>query len=107
MVVLLFLEVHRLAGEDRAIKAIEAAINSPLLNDNDIAGAKWILLNITSSEGDYEFTMDEVEMIQNYVREQTGENTDVILGMGYDETLGDKLGITIIATGFRHKDPFY
>lgn len=96
----------QVAGEDRAIKAIEAAINSPLLNDNDIAGAKWILLNITSSEGEHEFTMDEVEMIQNYVRQQTGENTDVILGMGYDETLGDKLGITIIATGFRHKDPF-
>ncbi|MES2646752.1 MAG: cell division protein FtsZ [Bacteroidota bacterium] len=96
----------QMAGEDRAIKAIEAAINSPLLNDNDIAGAKWILLNITSSEGDFEFTMDEVEMIQNYVRTQTGDNTDVILGMGYDESLGDKLGITIIATGFRHKDPF-
>lgn len=96
----------RMSGEDRAIKAIEAAINSPLLNDNDIAGAKWILLNISSSEGDHEFTMDEVEMIQNYVRQQTGDNTDVILGMGYDETLGDQLGITIIATGFRHKDPF-
>ncbi len=96
----------QVAGEDRAIKAIEAAINSPLLNDNDISGAKWILLNITSSEGEFEFTMDEVEMIQNYVREQTGENTDVILGMGYDEALVDKLGITIIATGFRHKDPF-
>jgi cell division protein FtsZ len=96
----------RMTGEDRAIKAIEAAINSPLLNDNDIAGAKWILLNITSSEGDFEFTMDEVEMIQNYVRQQTGENTDVILGMGYDDTLGEQLGITIIATGFAHKDPF-
>lgn len=96
----------QVAGEDRAIKAIEAAINSPLLNDNDIAGAKWILLNINSSEGEFEFTMDEVEMIQNYVRQQTGDNTDVILGMGYDESLGDKIGITIIATGFRHKDPF-
>lgn len=94
------------AGEDRALKAIEAAINSPLLNDNDISGAKWILLNITSSEGDHEYTMDEVEIIQNYIREQAGDNTDVILGMGYDSTLGDKLGITIIATGFRHKDPF-
>ncbi|CAN5757016.1 cell division protein FtsZ [soil metagenome] len=96
----------QMAGEDRAIKAIEAAINSPLLNDNDISGAKWILLNITSSENEFEFTMDEVEMIQNYVRTQTGDNTDVILGMGYDDSLGDKLGITIIATGFRHKDPF-
>ncbi len=96
----------QVAGEDRALKAIEAAINSPLLNDNDIAGAKWLLLNITSSEGEFEFTMDEVEMIQDYVRKQTGDSTDVILGMGYDDTLGENLGITIIATGFQHKDPF-
>lgn len=94
------------SGEGRAIKAIEAATNSPLLNDNDIRGAKWILLNITSAEGDHEYTMEEVEIIQEYVREQTGESTDVILGMGYDETLGDQIGITIIATGFSHKDPF-
>ena len=93
-------------GDNRALMAIESAINSPLLNDNDIRGAKWILLNITSSEGDHEFTMDEVEEIQNYVRQLTGENTDVILGMGYDSDLGDQLGITLIATGFAHKDPF-
>jgi cell division protein FtsZ len=96
----------QMAGEDRAVKAIEAAINSPLLNDNDISGAKWILLNIVSSVGEHEYTMDEVETIQQYVRHQTGENTDVILGMGYDNTLGDALAITIIATGFQHKDPF-
>jgi cell division protein FtsZ len=94
------------AGENRALKAIESATNSPLLNDNDIRGAKWILLNITSAEGDHEYTMEEVEIIQNYVREQTGETTDVILGMGYDDTLGEQIGITIIATGFHHKDPF-
>lgn len=94
------------SGENRAQRAIEAAINSPLLNDNDIRGAKWILLNICSAEGEHEYTMDEVEIIQNYVREQSGEDTDVILGMGYDEDLGDNLGITIIATGFDHKDPF-
>jgi cell division protein FtsZ len=76
------------------------------LNDNDIRGAKWILININSSEGDHEFTMDEVEVIQNYLLDQAGEGTDVILGMGYDNTLGDKLGITLIATGFDHKDPF-
>ena len=94
------------SGENRAQRAIEAATNSPLLNDNDIRGAKWILLNITSAEGDHEYTMEEVEIIQEYVRQQTGESTDVILGMGYDESLGDQLGITIIATGFSHKDPF-
>ena len=94
------------AGENRAQKAIEEALNSPLLNDNDIRGAKWILINITSATGEHEFTMDEVEVIQNYLLTQAGENTDVILGMGYDTNLGDKLGITLIATGFEHKDPF-
>ncbi|MCB0710088.1 MAG: cell division protein FtsZ [Chitinophagaceae bacterium] len=93
-------------GEDRAQTAIEQAINSPLLNDNDIKGAKWILININSSEGEHEFTMDEVEVIQNYLLSQAGENTDVILGLGYDNNLGAKIGITLIATGFEHKDPF-
>jgi cell division protein FtsZ len=94
------------SGEGRAHRAIEEALNSPLLNDNDIRGAKWILININSCEGQNEFTMDEVEVIQNYLLSQAGENTDVILGLGYDNTLGDKLGITLIATGFEHKDPF-
>jgi cell division protein FtsZ len=94
------------SGENRAHKAIEEALNSPLLNDNDIKGAKWILININSCEGENEFTMDEVEIIQSHLITQAGEGTDVILGLGYDNTLGDKLGITLIATGFEHKDPF-
>ena len=94
------------SGENRAQKAIEEALSSPLLNDNDIQGAKWILININSAQGEHEFTMDEVEIIQNYLLTQAGENTDVILGMGYDNTLGDRIGITLIATGFEHKDPF-
>jgi cell division protein FtsZ len=93
-------------GENRAQRAIEAALNSPLLNDNEIRGAKWILININSAEGDHEFTMDEVEIIQNYLLSQAGDNTDVILGLGYDNTLGEQIGITLIATGFQHKDPF-
>jgi len=93
-------------GENRAQRAIEEALNSPLLNDNDIRGAKWILLNINSAEGDYECSMDELETINNYLRERTGENSDVIMGMGYDASLGEKIGITLIATGFEHKDPF-
>ena len=93
-------------GEDRAQTAIENALNSPLLNDNDIRGAKWILININSSEGEHEFTMDEVEVIQNYLLSQAGEDTDVILGLGYDNTLGSEISITLIATGFEHKDPF-
>src|SRR5258707_4493922 len=93
-------------GDSRAQKAIEEALNSPLLNDNDISGAKWILININSSEGEHEFTMDEVEIIQNYLLTQAGEHTDVIMGLGYDNSLGSSLGITLIATGFDHKDPF-
>jgi cell division protein FtsZ len=93
-------------GENRAQEAIESALASPLLNDNDIRGAKWILININSAEGDHEFTMDEVEVIQNYLLSQAGPDTDVILGLGYDQTLGNQIGITLIATGFEHKDPF-
>jgi len=93
-------------GDNRAQKAIEETLNSPLLNDNDIRGAKWILININSSEGEHEFTMDEVEVIQNFLLSQAGEHTDVILGLGYDNTLGASLGITLIATGFEHRDPF-
>jgi cell division protein FtsZ len=94
-------------GENRAHKAIEEALNSPLLNDNDIRGAKWILININSAEGEHEFTMDEVEVIQNYLLSHAGEETDVILGLGYDNSLDKKIGITLIATGFEHKSPFY
>jgi len=93
-------------GENRAQTAIENALNSPLLNDNDIRGAKWILININSAEGEHEFTMDEVEVIQNHLIGQAGEDTDVILGLGYNNTLGSELSITLIATGFEHKDPF-
>ena len=93
-------------GEERAQRAIEEALTSPLLNDNDIKGAKWILININSAEGEHECTMDELETINNYLRMQAGEDTDVIVGMGYDPTLDKKIGITLIATGFEHKDPF-
>lgn len=93
-------------GEDRAQRAIEEALSSPLLNDNEISGAKWILININSSEGEHEFTMDEVDVIQNHLLSQAGEHSDVILGLGYDNSLGSKIGITLIATGFEHRDPF-
>ncbi len=93
-------------GEDRAQRAIEEALNSPLLNDSDIKGAKWILININSAEGDDECTMDELETINNYLRMQAGESTDVIVGTGYDNTLGGKISITLVATGFDAKDPF-
>lgn len=93
-------------GEDRAQVAIESAVNSPLLNDSEIRGAKWILVNITSAEGDFEITMDEEDTIMSYLRQQSGDDADVIKGIGFDESLGEKIGVTIIATGFEHKDPF-
>jgi len=86
-------------GEERARKAISDAINSPLLEDNDIRGAQNILLNITS--GTKEVTMDEVTEITNYVEEEAGYGTDVIWGLCKDETLGERVGVTIIATGFK------
>ena len=84
-------------GEDRAIRAAKGALNSPLLNDNDIKGAKKVLINITS--GSEEATVDEIGIINEYVQEAAG-NTDVIFGVCDDPSLGDKLSVTIIATGF-------
>lgn len=85
-------------GEERAIDAIQAALESPLLNNNDIIGAKNILLNITS--GTEEITMDEVGVITDYVQEVVGDNASIIWGTGTDENLEDKVCVTIIATGF-------
>lgn len=85
-------------GEDRARKAVQAALSSPLLEDNDIRGAQHILLNITS--GKVEVTMDEIFQITEYVQAEAGYGTDLIWGNCYDESLGDKLSVTIIATGF-------
>ena len=92
------------AGENRALHAVEQALNSPLLNDSDIRGAKWLLLNITSASGQYEHTMDEAEAIQAYVQQMAGDNCDVILGMGHDPNLDDKIAVTVIATGFNYKE---
>ena len=87
------------SGENRAIKAVQEALTSPLLNDNDIAGAKYVLLNITY--GDKEVLMDEISDITDYIQDEAGSTADVIWGHGYDETLGDALSVTLIATGFQ------
>lgn len=89
-------------GESRAMKAVEAALSSPLLNDNDIHGARYILLNMTY--GAKEVMMDEISEITDYIEEAAGVGADVIWGHGYDESLGDKLSLTIIATGFGTDD---
>ena len=85
-------------GENRAERAIEEAMNSPLLNDNEIAGATDILLYITTGSDD--ITMDEITEITDYVQIESGNNAETIWGVGKDETLGNNIGITIIATGF-------
>ena len=90
-------------GEDRARKAVDVALNSPLLEDNDIRGARHILLNITS--GSKEVTMDEVYEITEFVQGEAGEDTDLIWGNCYDETLGDRIAVTVIATGFEEINP--
>ena len=90
-------------GEGRAINAVQEALNSPLLNDNNIEGAKYILLNITY--GDIEVTMDEIGEITDYIQEEAGSTADVIWGHGYDPSLGNKLSVTLVATGF-NSSPF-
>ncbi len=85
-------------GEDRALKAVRSALSSPLLNDNDISGAKHILLNISS--GSREVLMDEVADITNYIQEACGYTSEVIWGNCIDESLEDKISVTVIATGF-------
>jgi cell division protein FtsZ len=85
-------------GENRAIKAIEMALNSPLLNDNNIEGANNLLLYIAS--GKDEITMDEVSEITDYIQEKTKNSAEVIWGNGIDESLEDNISVTIIATGF-------
>lgn len=93
-----------IAGENRALRAVEEALNSPLLNDNDIRGAKWILLNVTSAPGDFEHTLDELDEVQAYVQQMAGDNCDLIMGVGHDPALEDRIGVTVIATGFNHKE---
>ena len=86
-------------GEERAIRCVQEAMNSPLLNDNNIYGAKYVLLNITY--GDKEVLMDEISQITDYIQDEAGSTADVIWGHGYDPSLGDKLCVTLIATGFK------
>jgi cell division protein FtsZ len=86
------------SGDNRAIQAVDAAMSSPLLNDDDIRGAKGILLNITS--GTEEIRMDEVTQITEYVQQAAANETEIIWGVCYDDTLEDEIAVTLIATGF-------
>jgi cell division protein FtsZ len=85
-------------GESRAIDAVTKALASPLLNDNEIKGANYILLNITS--GTEEITMDEIGDITDFIQDEAGLTADVIWGNCTDISLGEKVSVTVIATGF-------
>ena len=85
-------------GENRAKDAIISALDSPLLNDNKITGAKNVLLLIVS--GSNEITLDEIGEINDHIQAEAGYNANIIMGVGEDETLGEAIAVTIIATGF-------
>ncbi len=89
-------------GDNRAIRAAEAALESPLLNDSHIEGARYILLNIVS--GTEEVTMDEVADINDFIQAQAGQTADIIMGIGNDPELGSSVSVTVIATGFKTND---
>ena len=89
------------SGEKRALRAVEQALISPLLNDNDISGARHVLLNIMSGSDDIE--MDEFGEITDFIQEAAGGTAELITGYGTDPSLGDNVSVTIIATGFNSK----
>ncbi len=90
-------------GENRAIEAVTAALDSPLLNDNDITGAEQVLLKIVSGEGDDEIRISELEIIKNQIQKAAGRDVNIIEGIGNDASLEGAVSITVIATGFETK----
>jgi len=89
-------------GNNRAIEAVTEALNSPLLSDNDIKGARNILFSVTYGKN-AEISMDELAEITDYIMEEVGENTDLFWGHGFDDNLEDELQVTIVATGFNQR----
>jgi cell division protein FtsZ len=92
-------------GDDRAMRAVNQALNSPLLDDNKIQGASDLLVNI--SYGDEEATMDEYATINEYLQAETGSDANLKCGLCYDENLGRSLSVTVIATGFNRVENRY
>jgi cell division protein FtsZ len=88
-------------GQNRAEDVIKTALSSPLLDDNSIKGADNVLLYISS--GTDEIKMDEVTEITDFIQEEAGQNADILWGYGIDESLGDKISVTVVATGFDSK----
>lgn len=96
----------RASGENRAVKAIENALSSPLLNSNDITGASSILINISSGNGDHEITMDELGEITDYMYDVASDDALIIRGLSRDESLNEEISVTVIATGFESNSIF-
>lgn len=93
------------SGENKAREAIVGALDSPLLNNNKISGAKNVLLLIVSGEN--EVTMDEIGTINDYIQSEAGNNANIIMGIGEDMELGDKISVTVVATGFPAEDQIF
>ena len=91
------------SGENRAIEAVEGALDSPLLNDNDIFGAEQVLLKIVTGSGDDEIKMSELNKIKSKIQEAAGNDVNIIEGIGIDEELKSSISVTVIATGFEQK----
>ena len=90
-------------GENRAIEAVVSALDSPLLNDNDIFGAQHVLLKIVTGDGEGEIRMSELSKIKDKIQDSAGNNVNIIEGIGIDPNLGNAISVTIIATGFEQK----
>ncbi len=94
------------SGENRAIRAIENALSSPLLNSNDVTGANSILINISSGTGEHEITMDELGEITDFMYESASDDALIIRGLSKDENLSDEICVTVIASGFEANNIF-
>ena len=92
-------------GSTRALSSVRSALDSPLLNDNHIEGARSVLLLIVSGSGEHEVTLDEIGEINDYIQDQAGRQVDIIMGIGEDPHLDGALQVTVIATGFSATNP--
>ena len=93
----------KVEGENRAIEAVIEALDSPLLNDNDITGAQQVLLKIVTGDGEGEIKMSELSKIKNKIQEAAGRDVNIIEGIGIDTDLGMSISVTVIATGFEKR----
>ncbi len=93
----------KVEGENRAVEAVMQALDSPLLNDNDITGAQQVLLKIVTGDGEGEIKMSELAKIKNKIQEAAGRNVNIIEGIGIDSDLGMAISVTVIATGFEER----